>query len=38
MSRLIPGKSRLEVCGFRKNCASKSETKVKSEESNAEKC
>ena len=35
-SRLIPGKSRLGVCGFRKNYASKSETKVKSEELNAE--
>ena len=35
-SRLIPGKSRLGVCGFRKSYASKSETKVKSEELNAE--
>ena len=35
-SRLIPGKSRLGACGFRKSCASKSETEVKSEELNAE--
>ena len=35
-SRLIPGRSRLGVCGFRKSYASKSETEVKSEELNAE--
>ena len=35
-SRLILGKSRLGVCGFRKGYASKSETKAKSEELNAE--
>ena len=35
-SRLIPGKSRLGVCGFRKRYASKSETEFKSEELNAE--
>ena len=35
-SRLIPGKSPLGVCGFRKSYASKSETEVKSEELNAE--
>ena len=35
-SRLVPGKSRLGVCGFRKSYGSKSETKVKSEELNAE--
>ena len=35
-SRLIPGKYRLGVCGFRKSYASKSETKVKSEELNDE--
>ena len=33
-SRLIPGKSRLGVCEFRKSYASKSETEVKSEELN----
>ena len=31
-SRLIPSKSRLGVCGIRKSYASKSDTKVKSEE------
>ena len=31
-SWLIPGKSRLGVCGIRKSYASKSETKIKSEE------
>ena len=36
LSRLILGKSRLGVCGFRKSYASKSETKTKSEELNAE--
>ena len=35
-SRLILGKSCIGVCGFRKSYASKSETKVKSEELNAE--
>ena len=35
-SRFISGKSRLGVCGIRKSYASKSETKVKSEELNAE--
>ena len=35
-SRLIPGKYRFGVCGFRKSYASKSETKVKSEELNDE--
>ena len=35
-SRLIPGKSCLGVCGFRKHYASKSETEFKSEELNAE--
>ena len=35
-SKLIPGKSRLGVCGFRKSYSSKSETEDKSEELNAE--
>ena len=35
-SRLIPSKSRLGVCGFRKSYASKSKIKVKSEKLNAE--
>ena len=35
-SRLIPSKSHLGVCGFRKSYASKLETEVKSEELNAE--
>ena len=35
-SKLIPGKSHLGVCGFRKSYASKSEKEVKSEELNAE--
>ena len=35
-SRLVPGKSRVGVCGFRKSYASNSETQVKSEELNAE--
>ena len=35
-SRLIPSKSHLGVCGFRKTYASELETEVKSEESNAE--
>ena len=35
-SRLIPGKFRLGVCGFRESYASKSEIKVTSKELNAE--
>ena len=35
-SRIIPGKSRSNICGFRKSYASRSETEVKSEELNSE--